>query len=292
VVTGVRLSCIVLLAGGIALGSMRSGERQPEPMAAGGYTVLAGDFHVHGWPDGIPPWDAIREAARRRLDVVALTSHNSLRGWWMWSHAPWRPHTRVLVLPGEELTSVGYHMALVGLTAPVGWQQPAAAAAGAAHAQGAVAILAHPAGGGFQRFVTARDLAAVDGIEVAHPEEETRGKYAKAFSRARAVNPRVAAIGSSDFHYVAPIGLSRTYVFVRAPDAAGVLDAIRAGRTVACDGRGDTFGPAELSRFVTARCRADASLPPVGDTVWSRAGAVLSWTTLLALVLAGSGGIE
>jgi len=283
----VRPLCWLALAAGIGLGSVRGAEAPAAPMTAAGYTVLAADFHVHGWPDGIPPWDAVGEASRRRLDVVALTSHNSLRGWWLWSHAPWRPAPEVLVLPGEELTSVGYHMALVGVTVPVDWRQPAAAAAAAAHAQGGVAILAHPAGRPFQRLVTARDLAAVDGLEVAHPEEETRGKYRQAFTRARAINPGVAAIGSSDFHYFAPIGLCRTYVFVREPGEAGVLDAIRRGRTVSCDGRGQTAGPAELTAFVGARCRADASLPPLGDTAWSRAGTSLAWIALLALVLVG-----
>jgi hypothetical protein len=279
------------LAVGIALGGVR-GDSPASPMTAGAYTVLTADLHVHGWPDGIPPWDAVREAARRRLDVIALTSHNSLRGWWLWSHAPWRPDNGVLVLPGEELTSVGYHMALVGITTPVDWRQPAAAAAKAAHAQGGVAILAHPADRVFGRLVTARDLAALDGLEVAHPGGKGEGKYGETFAYARAVNPGVAAIGSSDFHYFAPIGLCRTYVFVRTPDAAGVLDAIRAGRTVACDGSGRTLGPAELAGFVRERCRTDAALPPVGDSRLSRAGAALSWIALLAFVLAGCGDIE
>jgi hypothetical protein len=287
VVTAVRLACAFAVAAGIALGAVHGDDPPPAPIVAGGYVVLAADLHVHGWPDGIPPWDAVREAARRRLDVIALTSHNSLRGWWLWAHAPWRPASAVLVLPGEELTSVGYHMAVVGLTTPVGWRESAAAAAEAAHEQGAVAILAHPAGTAFERLGSTRDLAAVDGLEVAHEPEKTPRKYADMLSRARAVNPGVAAIGSSDFHYFAPIGVSRTYLFVRTRDAAGVLEAIRDGRTVACDVRGETFGPAALAQVVRARCRAEASLRPVGDTVWSRAGARLSWIALLALVLVG-----
>jgi len=283
-----RALCVLALGLGIALGSVRHDAPAPEPMHAGGYVVLAADFHVHGWPDGIPPWDAVREAARRRLDVVALTSHNAMTGWRLWTDAPWRPETHVLVLPGEELTSVGYHMALVGIHETVRWRQRAASAAAAAHAQGAIAILAHPAGMAFRRLVTDADLAAVDGIEVAHPETLRRQRFRAAYQRALALKPTIAAIGSSDFHYFAPIGLSRTYVFALAATSEGVLDAIRAGRTVACDGAGETTGPPALARVVDERCHADATLPPLGDNAFARAGAVLSWSALAALVLLGA----
>ena len=129
-----RLLAAVALLAGVALGAVRRSEPPAAPPAADGYVVLAADLHVHGWPDGIPPWDAVREAARRRLDVVALTAHNSTRLWWLWTHAPWARAGGVIVLPGEELTSVGYHMAIVGVTegrsAENGIQQIAAGSAG------------------------------------------------------------------------------------------------------------------------------------------------------------------
>ena len=45
-------------------------------------------------------------------------------------------------------------------------------------------------------------------------------------------------IGSPDFHYFAPVGLARTYLFARDASQEAVLDAIRRGATVACDGLG------------------------------------------------------
>jgi hypothetical protein len=264
----------------------------PRAHTHGEYTVLAGDFHVHGFPDGILPGDAAREAARRRLDVIALTSHNSLRGWWMWTRLPSPAGTDALiVLPGEELTSAGYHLALVGITRTVPWRQSMRQAAAAAHAQGAVAILAHPASDPFRERVTDDDLRAVDGVEIAHPEQElsssARENLTHVYRRAAALDSGVAAIGSSDFHYFGPIGFCRTYLFVRERTAAGVLDAIRAARTVACDGRGDVSGPPELAGIVAARCHEEALAPPIGDTQTSRTGTFLVWAGLATLVLLG-----
>jgi hypothetical protein len=196
-----------------------------------------------------------------------------------------------MVLPGEELTSIGYHMAIVGLWQTIPWHQRAADAAAAAHAQHAVAILAHPTVALATRFLTDDDLRAVDGIEAVLPStgasNPARDDAARVYRRASALS-RVAAIGSSDFHYMAPIGSCRTYVFVREATPEGVLEAIRSARTVACDGRGRTAGPAELARAVADRCRADMQSAPLGDSARTRAGTALSWLALAALVWLGA----
>jgi predicted metal-dependent phosphoesterase TrpH len=285
-----RLAACAVVAGVAAAGRVA----EPPPavrMMAGGYTVLAADFHVHGFPDGIPPWDEAREARRRRLDAIALTSHNSRVGWWLWTHGP-RVRPDVIVLPGEELTSVGYHLALVGVSQPVWWHQSMQQAAADAHAYGGVAILAHPSGDALKRILSDEGLRALDGVERAHPamegRDDTRRDFQEIFRRAIAVKPGMSAVGSSDFHFLGPIGLCRTYVFVRETTAAAVIDALRDGRTVACDARGQTYGPAELRRFVDDRCRRDATNTPEGDTRLARLGTALAWLGLVVLVLAGT----
>jgi hypothetical protein len=285
-----RVSCVLAFAAGLALAAQTSEIVAAAPQRVLGYTVLAGDLHVHGSPDGIPPWDAVHEARRRRLDVIALTSHNSMLGWWLWQHGP-RRDPDVMVLPGEELTAVGYHMTIVGLQRTIPWHQPAAAAAAAAHAQHAVGILAHPSTALFRRFITDDDLRAVDGVEVANPSKEraddTPKDFLDAYLRASALK-RVAAIGSSDFHYFGPLGVCRTYLFVREATPDGVLEAIRSARTVACDPRGGATGPAALADAVASRCVEDATLPPAGDTIMARAGTAITWCALAALVVLGA----
>ena len=287
-----RLLALGAVVIGVVLAGMTPAGPPREPLTAFGYAVLAGDFHVHGFPDGILPWDAVREARRRRLDVIALTAHNSMRGWRLWTSAPAALRAEdVIVLPGEELTSVGYHLALVGVTTAVPWRQPMALTAAAARAQGGAAILAHPSGDAVRRHLNDEGLRAVDGVELAHPAKETSTEVQTdlvgIYQRAKTLNPRVAAVGSSDFHVFAPIGLCRTYVFVRERTPAGVLDALRAGRTAACDGRGRASGPPELTDAIADRCREDALAPPASDSAASRAGTALAWAGLVALVLLG-----
>ena len=79
-----------------------------------------------------------------------------------------RVPTGAMLIAGVELTSDRYHLAAVGLRAPVAWRQPAAAAAAAVHAQGGVAIAAHPVPPLADGFDAAA-LDALDGFEAAHP---------------------------------------------------------------------------------------------------------------------------
>lgn len=288
-----RVLAVLGVVLGIALGGMSDEPAVRPVLVYAGDTVLAADFHVHSFPDGLPPWEVAREARRRRLDAIALTSHNSMIGWRLWTHAPWTPPAArgVVVLPGEELTSAGYHAAVVGLATTIPWRQPIVASAAAARAQGAVAILAHPSGKDLRRVLDDEGLRSLDGVEVAHPamdySNETRDDYRRVYERARSLKPRIAAIGSSDFHYFKPLGVCRTYVFARDTSPAGIVAAVRDGRTVACDARGVTSGPPDLSSVVEARCRKDATAPPDGDTIASRAGTALAWAGLLALVIMG-----
>jgi hypothetical protein len=259
-----------------------------------GYQVLAADFHVHSFPgDGVlPPWDLAVEARRRRLDAIALTNHNAMYSWRLaqWLSPIMRRAHGALVIPGEELTSVGFHLAVVGITHPIPWRQPAAAVAAQAHEQGGIAIAAHPARSSW-RFLSDADLVALDGVETAHPmillHAETRRDFLTFYDRARAVHPSIAAIGSTDFHQVAPVGLGRTYLLATAVTQTAILDAIRAGRTVACDGLGQAYGPPALVEMVTDDCRRDATSPPAGQTRVDRLGTWLVWLGLVALVVLG-----
>lgn len=292
--SGPRLIAILAVVGGLTL----SGTADPLPsrprVMKAGYLVLAADFHVHSFPgDGsLPPWDIAVEARRRRLDAVALTNHNSMHSWRL---ARWLSLTDraggAMLIPGQELTAAGFHLALVGITQPVGWRQTAASAAATVHAMRGVAIAAHPHKKSWPSLDDAA-LAALDGVEVAHPSihvwEDSRRDLMEFYDRARRVHPSIAAIGSSDFHHQAPLGLDRTYVFARTATPAGILDAIRDGRTVACDGRGDTYGPPELVEMTREDCRRDATAPPDGEMPIDRAAMWLVWTGLVALVVLGA----
>ena len=292
---GPRLIAALVILAGLAL-SMDARAPQARPRAPrAGYLVLAADFHVHSFPgDGaLAPWDLAVEARRRHLDAIALTNHNSTHSWRL---AEWlSPITGraggAILIPGDELTSVGYHLAVVSVTAPIDWRQAAASAAAAVHARGGVAIAAHP-GRKAWRFLDDAALTALDGVEVVHPMmhvwEESRRDLAAFYARAQRVHPGIAAIGSTDFHHLAPVGLGRTYLLARAATEAGILDAIRAGRTVACDGRGHAYGPPELVALLRDDCSRDQTSAPDGETILARLGTLLVWLGVTALVVVGA----
>jgi predicted metal-dependent phosphoesterase TrpH len=280
-----RLLLWIAVAACVALGT--TGDMPPRAaIGYGSYAVLAGDFHVHSFPGdgGLTPWDLVAEAQRRRLDVIALTNHNNL---WSWRLAGrlGLPPGGVIVLPGIELTSGGYHMTSIGVHAPVSWRQSPADAAAAVHAQGGLAIAAHPLGPRPTQWDDAA-IDALDGFEAAS-SNDVLAAIAPFTTRAIARRPSLAPIGSSDFHYYTPLGVSRTFLFVTERSPAGVFEAIRSGRTVACDSQGDAYGSAPLVAAVAAECRAAATAEPAGWRTLDAVATAGTWLGVVGLVVLG-----
>jgi hypothetical protein len=120
---------------------------------------------------------------------------------------------------------------------------------------------------------------------VLRDEAARAGLDAAFFDRARRVNAGIAAIGSSDFHAFPPeLGRCRTYLFVRARTKAGVLDAIRSGRTLAVDGDGGLTGDPALIQLL-------GDVRPVGRVdshpAWRTLSVALSWLGAAGLVVLG-----
>jgi predicted metal-dependent phosphoesterase TrpH len=254
-----------------------------------GLVVLAVDLHVHAAPgDGaLLPWDLAREARRRGLDAIAITNHNQMIG--VRATSPLSTPFGVLLIPGEEITMPHAHVAAVGLDHAIDWRGSVPAIAAAVHAQGGIAIAAHPVGDQRASW-TDDDFRAVDGVEVAHPamfaSEAYRRDLRSAYDEARRAHPNIAAIGSSDDHTGEPIGLCRTYVFAREATTAGVLDAIRSGRTVACDADGAVTGPPSLAEVVSGRCRVEAAAGQRTPAL-PRLATAITWVGLVALAFFG-----
>jgi hypothetical protein len=122
-----------------------------------------------------------------------------------------------------------------------------------------------------------------------HVREGARGGFAAFHRRTRAVNDGVAPIGSSDFHIVRPLGITRTYVLAEDYSREGVIDAVRRGRTVAADRDGHLYGEPSLVARVLAHRDATGDSGRQPDSLMARAGMLLAWGGLLVTVLLDGG---
>ena len=262
-------------------------ESIPEPLARrspAGEWILAADFHVHAFPGdgGLPPWALRHEAARAGLDVFTISNHNRVStarlARWMSQQSP-----GPIVIVGQEVTARGFHVIAAGIEERVSWRTSPADVIRAVHAQGGVAIAAHPV----RRFWPAWDdeaLTILDGYERTHPvidQKKERAELAAFDARARAIHPGIAPIGSSDFHWRGSIGWCRTYVLARERTVGGVIEAVRAGRTVAADRQGRLYGDPALVSAVEA---AGGFIPPPAERYrWLSIGFV--WLGLLGMLV-------
>lgn len=268
------LFSLLALAAGLLLGSLTdvSASRPVEERA--GYRVLHGDFHVHTrFSDGLLfPFDAVLVAERAGLDVVAITEHNitfpaQMAAWFA------RTFGGPIVLVGEEVTTHRFHLIALGLERTASWRLSLPALLEDIHAQGGVAIAAHPVEMYWDTYAEVIDR--LDGAEVVHPvayrpSRERGFRYedmVSFFQRHQPAHPKLAAIGSSDFHGMKSLGICRTFLFVTEATEAGVLEAIREGRTVAIAPDGRAFGPPALVEALEREpmpARADYSYAPSG----------------------------
>jgi len=247
--TKAKAASLALLGVALVTGSIGDRPLRQPPLTLGGYRVLAADFHTHSsmWSDGaFTPWNLVLEAERQGLDAIAVTGHNEV-----WDGQLAQRFARAvggpIVIGGEEVLAEGrFHMIAAGVKKVVDFRTSAAEAIDEVHRQGGVAIAAHP----FPGSVGWDDAAMkrLDGGEICHPNVFWAPRGQEQLERFAARQP-MAAIGSSDFHGTGRMGLCRTYVFVLEATEQGILDAVRAHRTVVF-GVGDrVYGDPELVKY-------------------------------------------
>ena len=278
-----RLVFGILLVLAIALGTAADRPRMNPPLTLGGYRVLAADFHTHSsmWSNGaLTPWGLVLEAERQGLDAIAITGHNQISdsqvGRWF---------SRLLdgptVLTGEEIVAPKYHLIAMGIAEKVSFQQSAASAIEDIHRQGGIAIAAHP-GSTFGPGFDDAALQRLDGAEICHPMIYARESAQHDLEQFAARAP-LAAIGSSDFHGLGRMGMCRTFVFALENTEQGILNAVRAHRTVVYGRDGRAYGDPALLRLVANEGRLRGRDPSGSHPGW------LDWLSRLAGVLGLAG---
>ena len=160
------------------------------------------------------------------------------------------------------------------------------------HRQAGVAIAGHPT----RRYWAVFDdniVRELDGAEVLHTNAYVANEKAEEmrtfYRRAEKNGHHLLALGASDYHWFNSLGICRTYVFVRNNDEPGILEALRAGRTVVFDRDGNAYGNPELIRLL----QDEPITRDVGDYDYRGSGLfdvitrTLGWLGLIGLVLFG-----
>ncbi len=130
-------------------------------------------------------------------------------------------------------------------------------------------------------------MRELDGAEVAHPLAYWQGstelrEFLAKLQRAR--GRAAAAVGSSDYHAFASLGVCRTYLFVRERSEAAVIEALRHGRTVAFDVGGVAHGDPELIALLGTRSEPTHDRPMIHWlAIVARVSALLGAAGLLLL---------
>jgi predicted metal-dependent phosphoesterase TrpH len=211
-----------------------------KPLITGGVAAGAGraDLHVHTlWSDGAQAPEAIVQAAAGQLDVVAITDHDEVQGAVIAREfARAHPELGVEVVVGEEISSRSGH--LIGLFLEE--RVPPGLSAGRTieliHAQGGLAVAAHPFHPVRGRARGQRGLPQMlpdlplDAVEVVNNAGVFSCLY-DAWAAMRNLEWMLPVTAGSDAHHVWYIGSAVTRFPGR--DAAALRTALMAGDTQA-----------------------------------------------------------
>jgi hypothetical protein len=253
---------LCLLGTAFAAGTIADAPNARGAISVQGYRVLTADLHVHTFPlsaSTLPPWDVAIEAGRQGLDVIALAGHNNVlegkAGHWFA-----RRFGGPIVLESEEVHGPRFHMVAAGIHDFISWRLSASQAIDEIHRQGGVAIAAHPTESAWPAYAENGAIDKLDGAEVLQPAAYAGEGLARQLREFYA-RTHAAPVASSDYHGMGPLGLCRTILFVREASEQGVLEAIRAHRTLVFDGERTYADPALLNLLNANTIRA-LTAPP------------------------------
>ncbi len=220
------------------------------------YEVLRGDFHMHTpHSDGsLSPADRVIEAWRYGYDVIAITDHGSVAAYD--EALATAQALDILLLRGMETGLSGQeHLVTLDFAAGYPHRNPHrwAETRGSSHvfyqdewrslaAAGGYVLYAHPHVGLREPMLWGISQGLLQGIEVRNDfvgsgwnTVESLGTYWYPFALDWAVAHSLTIFADSDVHNArGPVEQATTLVVVKDRSREGVLEALRAGRTLAC----------------------------------------------------------
>lgn len=221
----------------------------------GQYEVLACDFHMHTpYSDGaISPRERVLEAYRQGYDAIAITDHGKTDAY---KDAIDLAKALGIVLIRSFETGIKDNEHLVVLGAPEGyvpvnahsWAEKKGEPTAFYQDQlesiakfGGVVILAHPHVGYREPVIWAIKHGLIQAVEVKNGVVGSgwntvlsHGTYCYPAAFDFALENKLAMLADTDSHSARAADSEISYVLVKKRNAEGVLEGIRAGRSVAC----------------------------------------------------------
>lgn len=198
------------------------------------------DLHLHTvYSDGMCSPEMLINAvvAEGRLRVIAITDHDTLAGNWVArDHLERFPELgeHLELIPGVEVSSRDGHILGLWVESDVPKGLSAADTVAAIHAQGGVAIAAHPFTFALRLLGlkgVGRLIATVpfDAVEVANSNPTEIGGNTCTLLYNRALGRRLPEVGGSDAHFLSVVG--RTGTRFPGTKASDLRNAITSGTT-------------------------------------------------------------
>lgn len=177
--------------------------------------------------------DIIRRCHEENLDGFAVTDHDVLTEF----PRDLMGDSGLVVVSGMEITAEGGHVIALDVKEHIPMSQPIPQTVDHIHAQGGIAIIAHPYSV-FRTWVKANEIdeASLDCVEVANAYQFPYGWMLEK-NIALAERMGLPKTGGSDAHIPRTIGRARTILETESRDVEGVLRAFKNGKTEAT-GRG------------------------------------------------------
>ena len=196
-------------------------------------TVLRVELHTHSQLsyDGRDPVDLLLgQAAAVGLDALAVTDHDAIEA--SLEMVEQAADYDLVGIPGTEVTSEAGHVLGLGVTERIQRNLPFGETVDRIRDAGGIAVVPHPfqkSRSGVGPNVSRAELASVDALEVYNSRLLTGRGNRRA--REFALEHGLPMTAGSDAHISEMVGQAVTRIDARERSVAGIVEAIREGRT-------------------------------------------------------------
>jgi len=194
--------------------------------------LLKLDLHVHtiySYDGLITPKELIWQLRKKRLDGVAITDHDTIKGWAKFEKTL-NKHG-FIAIPGVEVSAKNAHILALNIKMRIPSGLEIGETIDLIHDDGGLAIAAHPVA--VYRGWTRKLSGRFDAIEVVNASSFPF-YFSTFFARRLAARLKLPQVAGSDAHYYREVGAA--YTIVKADDSSldDVLQAIEKGKTIPC----------------------------------------------------------